>query len=262
MSMTKSTDEKIYAIWDRLSEFDATKTEEAMLYLMRELKMLARADDCVWVGVVRLAHGAEARKDHQLGWRSRAVVHLEWTELKRKVVAGAMKAQEVDGGVPSSIEMAKRAGKFRTLVLRELHDMKSFMKTEHYRTCFVPFDITDRMWCVFPVNDDCEVAYILDRFGKGPRFSVADKEAVSAVLRGIRWFHRQTMLAQGVMLGGERMAAREKKLLSRLLSDQTEKEVALGLGLTPATVRTYAKELYRKMGVRGRTGLMALWLGK
>jgi DNA-binding CsgD family transcriptional regulator len=247
-------------IWDRLEGFDASRTDEALSFLMGELKRIVRAHDAVWIGVVRMAHGSAAARDHQLGWRGRVVVHLEWTDLKRQVVAAAMKAQEVDGGVPSSIEMARRAGKFRTLTLRELHDMKSFRRTEHYRTCFVPFGITDRMWCVFPVNEDCEVAYILDRCG-GPRFSARDKETVSALLRPIRWFHRRTMLFHGAMLGKSRLSPREIRLLARLLSDRTEKEIATDLGLTPATTRTYIRALYGKFGVRGRAGLAALWLG-
>lgn len=252
--------QRIHGIWDHLTEFDVARTDEALLFLLRELKDLANADDAIWVAVVKMAHGEAAKRDHQLGWRGRAVVHLEWTDLKRNVVAEAMKAQEVDGGVPSSIEMAKLAGTFRTIVLRELHDMESFTQTEHYRACFLPFDITDRMWCVFPVNQDCEVAFILDRFGTRPHFSRRDKELVSAVLRGLKWFHRQTMLSYGVTLGGTRLSNRERSLLGCLLGPNTEKEIAEELGLATSTARGYIKDLYRKFGVRGRAGLTALWL--
>ena len=253
--------QRIHALWDRLADFDAPRTEEAVLFLMRELKQLAGADDAVWIGVVRMAHGEEAARDHQLGWRGRAVMHLEWTDLKREVVAAAMKAQEKDGGVPSSIEMAKLAGNFRTLTLRELHDMETFTRTEHYRSCFIPFGITDRLWCVFPVNADCEVAYILDRTGERPHFTERDKQAVAATLRALKWFHRRTLLAHGVMLGDQRLTPRERSLCVKLLGSQSEKEIAAALGLTLPTTRGYIKALYRKFGVQGRTGLMALWLG-
>jgi DNA-binding CsgD family transcriptional regulator len=251
----------IFKIWDRLADFDATQMEKAQLFLMGELKRLVKADDAVWIGVVRMAHGAAARRDHQLGWRGRTVVHLEWTDLKRKVVAAAMKAQEQDGGVPSSIEMAKLAGNFRTLVLRELHDMETFVQTEHYKSCFIPFGITDRLWCVFPVNDDCEVAYILDRGRSRPHFTEQDKQVVATTLRALKWFHRQTMLVHGVVLGDGRLSPRERSLCSRLLGHQAEKEIAESLGLTFSTTRTYIKALYKKFGVKGRAGLMALWLG-
>lgn len=252
---------RISAIWDRLTDFEAADMENALIFLLRELKTLVGANDAVWVGVVRMAHGADAPPDHQLGWRTRTVAHLEWTELKRQVVAAAMKAQETDGGVPSSIEMAKRAGDFRTLTLRELHDMETFVETEHYKTCFIPFDITDRMWCVFPVNEDCEVAYILDRFGARPHFTAQDKQLVGSLLRPLKWFHRSTMLAHGVMLGNQRLTPRERSLCACLLGSQSEKEIAQTLGLSFATTRGYIQALYKKFGVQGRTGLMALWLG-
>lgn len=252
---------RIHEIWDRLADFDAARTEEALRFLMVELKSLVAADDAVWIGVVRIAHGAAAERDHQLGWRGRVVVHLEWTDLKREVVAAAMKAQEKDGGVPSSIEMAKLAGDFRTLTLRELHDMRTFVRTEHYRTCFVPFRITDRMWCVFPVNEDCEVAFILDRCGDRPRFSPADKRAVAEALRPLKGFHRSCVLAQGVTMGGSRLTPREQSLCTLLLGTMSEKQIAVSLGLSFSTTRGYIQALYRKFGVKGRTGLMGLWLG-
>ena len=251
----------IHNLWDRLADFDATRVEEAQFFLMRELKRLAGADDAVWIGFVRMAHGEAAAGDHQFGWRGRAIVHLEWTDLKRQVVADALKAQEVDGGVPSATELLRGAGSFRTLTLREVHDMETFTRTGHYRACFVPFNITDRMWCIFPVNADCEAVYILDRCG-GPPFRERDKRAVSAALRGIKWFHRRTMLFHGVMLGDGRLTPRERRLLARLLSDSTEKEIAADLGLAASTIRGYIKQLYRKFGVRGRMGLVALWLGR
>lgn len=253
---------RIYKIWDRVAEFDPARSEESVRWLLKELKEITASDDAVWVGVVRLLDGEAAARDHQLGWRTRAVVHLEWTDLKRSVVAEAMKAQEQDGGVPSSIEQAKLAGRFRTLFLRELHDMPTFAQSHHYRACFVPFGITDRMWSVFPVNADCEVAVILDRYQDRPRFGEKERALVSVIMRGLKWFHRQMVLAYGVTLGNARLTSRERSLLGHLLGDRTEKEIAAELGLTAATVRSYTKSLYAKFGVRGRAGLMALWLGK
>jgi len=252
----------ICEIWDRLTDFDASRSEQAQLFLMRELKKLIDADDAVWVGVVKMAHGKSALSDRQLGWRSRAVVHLDWTDLKREVVAAAMKEQETETGVDSSIEMAKIAGTFRTLLLRELHDMETFIQTSHYQSCFIPFDITDRMWCVFPVNEDCEVAYIFDRFGDRTGFTELDKQIVSQTLRPLKWFHRMTMLAHGVILGDKRLTPRERSLCVKLLGSQSEKEISTSLDLTLSTTRSYIQALYRKFGVHGRTGLMALWLGE
>lgn len=257
----KALDARVSQIWDQLADYPVADTQQALFFLMRQIKDLVAADDAVWIAVVRVVHGEAGLRDHQLGWRGRAVEHLEWTRLKQEVVGAAMKAQEMDGGVPSSIEMAKLAGHFRTLTLRELHDMKSFAQTEHYRTCIVPFGITDRMWCVFPINEDCEVAFILDRMGNQAGFSAHEKYLVSSVLRPLKWFHRSCVMAQGVILGGSRLTPREKSLCTLLLGTQSEKEIATSLGLKLSTTRGYIQALYRKFGVKGRTGLMGLWLG-
>lgn len=53
----------------------------------------------------------------------------------------------------------------------------------------------------------------------------------------------------------------ERRLVSLLLTDRVEKEIARDLDLTPATTHTYITALFRKFGVSGRAGLTALWLG-
>jgi DNA-binding CsgD family transcriptional regulator len=54
----------------------------------------------------------------------------------------------------------------------------------------------------------------------------------------------------------------ERRIVSLLLTDRAEKEIAAELGQKPATTHKYITGILRKFGVRGRTGLMALWLGR
>ena len=54
----------------------------------------------------------------------------------------------------------------------------------------------------------------------------------------------------------------QRRLVSLLLTERVEKEIAHELGLTHATTHTYITDLFRKLGVSGRSGLTALWLGK
>ncbi len=49
-------------------------------------------------------------------------------------------------------------------------------------------------------------------------------------------------------------------MLALLLSDATEKEIAWRLGIGHRTMHQHAEAIYAKLGVRGRIGLMALWL--
>lgn len=49
-------------------------------------------------------------------------------------------------------------------------------------------------------------------------------------------------------------------MLALLLTDANEKEIARRLGIGHRTVHQHAEAIYAKLGVRGRVGLMALWL--
>ena len=41
-----------------------------------------------------------------------------------------------------------------------------------------------------------------------------------------------------------------------------EKVIAAKLKVTPSTLHTYVRSVVRKFGVRGRNGLISLWLGQ
>lgn len=56
------------------------------------------------------------------------------------------------------------------------------------------------------------------------------------------------------------LAPHEQKVLELLLSDATEKQIAEKLGLALSTTHSYITGIFRKLGVRGRAGLMSLWL--
>jgi len=53
---------------------------------------------------------------------------------------------------------------------------------------------------------------------------------------------------------------RLKQVLAGLLQGRSEKQLALALALSQHTVHDYAKALYRRFGVNGRTELLALWI--
>jgi len=49
-------------------------------------------------------------------------------------------------------------------------------------------------------------------------------------------------------------------VLNLLLTEAGEKQIAEQLGLAVSTTHSYITGIYRKFGVRGRAGLMSLWL--
>ena len=82
----------------------------------------------------------------------------------------------------------------------------------------------------------------------------------SDALRGIKWFHRNLMLNQGLLMASAPLSGAERRVLPLLLSDASEKDFAHQLGLASSTVHQYVVGIYRKFGVRSRAGLTRLWL--
>lgn len=54
------------------------------------------------------------------------------------------------------------------------------------------------------------------------------------------------------------LSSQELACLNLLLAGQTNKEVARALGLSPATVASYLKSVYRKLGTQSRTHAVAV----
>lgn len=56
------------------------------------------------------------------------------------------------------------------------------------------------------------------------------------------------------------LSPQERRVLELLLTDATEKQIAARLGIAESTTHSYVTAVFRKFGVRGRAGLMSLWL--
>ena len=60
----------------------------------------------------------------------------------------------------------------------------------------------------------------------------------------------------------EKLSEREKELHGLLLSEATLSTIAKSMGVKRTTVATLAARLYRKLGVKGRLGLVPQALGR
>jgi DNA-binding CsgD family transcriptional regulator len=61
--------------------------------------------------------------------------------------------------------------------------------------------------------------------------------------------------------GLARLTAREREVLRRTASGETNAQIAAGLGVTVHAVKFHLSSIFRKLGVRNRTGAAALYLG-
>jgi len=251
----------VHELWDSLADFPASRSDAALLHLKKTLCRWVAADSAFWVGVVRVASRDAARRDPLHGWRGRAAVHTRRHADSASLARRGMREQETDPPMTSRAITAG-AGTFRVRTMHDgLVDMAAFRRTAHYRVYYEALGVKDRMWVVAPVNSDAESYLVLDRVASRRRFSAADAELAGRALRGIKWFHRQLLLSHGLPVAREPLSPAQRRVLLLLLSGQAEKHIAAALGLTPGTTHQYAVEIYRKLGVKGRAELAALWLG-
>ena len=71
---------------------------------------------------------------------------------------------------------------------------------------------------------------------------------------------RQAQAASQAPRAPTPLSRQERRVLDQLLTDAPEKEIAATLGLAESTIHSYVASIFRKFGVRGRKGLMSLWL--
>ncbi len=178
-------------------------------------------------------------------------------EFIRKVLAH----MERDPGL-STRKIIGEAGRFRTYRLHDgFIDFETFRQTPQYQMYFQKGGITDRIWCVLPVNRDAESLFCFDRIRRRARFTPQHEQLVAHALRGIKWFHRQLLLNHGLLVGDAPLSPAHRRLLPHLLSHKSEKQIAAALRLSRATTHKYVTDIYRSFGVTSRAGLMALWMG-
>lgn len=258
--------EAAYALWDELDQLPTAGTD-ALAHLARTLKRLLAADDVKWLGAVRVLHGAQARKDRLLGWRLRASYNFgTWPPEYQKRIAwwfqrNNQAPSEVQIGLATQALIAG-SGKFQAHRLRDgWIPFDKFRRSEHYRLHYTALGITDRMWLSFPLNSNAESIFLIDRINSARHFSQADIDLAALILRGIRGFHRRLFLSQGLLIANAPLSPAARRIVQKLLTGMSEKEIAAAMNQRLATTHGYVKAIYERFGVNGRAALMALWLG-
>lgn len=253
--------ERLYSLWDRLSDYSSKANNEALRHCMSQLCAWTGAHNAFWIGAVRLAKGNVANTDSHSGWRIGAVEmlkHVHTTPRRIDASARAINSGDPDG---TTRAVLARTGQFRVHTLRGgLVDLRAFRKTDQYEYFYRQPGICDRMWVVFPINADVESYFCFDKYGDRGRFGTRAVATAAEALRGIKWFHRRLLLNHGLGVCEESMTRAEHRVLRELLSGAPEKAIAERLDLTVATTHQYVVRIFRKFGVRGRAELMSLWI--
>ena len=251
--------ERIYALGDALADCEAAAPDAALDLLLTSLCELVDAQNANWIGAVGLPDIAPNDPVH--GWRPRLIHFLHASQPITELAA--QQARMLEAGIVdvTTVRNVALAGSFRCNRLVDLVEPQWF-ESEYYRVFYRGVGRMDAIWVGCPVNVDVEVYFGIFRDGQHPPFSVAERDAVALALRGLKWFHRQTLLSHGLMVASGPLTAIERRVLQGLLGSQTESQIAASLCQSPNTTHTHVTNIYRKLGVRQRAALMALWLGK
>lgn len=251
---------RIHAVWDGLVELGAARIEDGLEYALTELSALLDAQQAYWLGAVRVKE--VGRHDPLFGWRPRAIRYLKpssefdalYRQQRRRIYMG--------GDNPTVVPKLLEAGKFRVLIQHKIVPGDWF-GMEMYKTLYAPLGIQDIILVATPLGPEVESWFAFERIHHPePCFSDAEQQLLDYAVRPLKWLHRQLMLHHGVLLADKPLKPSERRVLCELLTEKTEQRIAEELGLTINTVHTYCKRICRKFNVRGRAGLLALWLGQ
>jgi DNA-binding CsgD family transcriptional regulator len=263
---TTAAMEAVYALWDDLDQFPPDRSDAALAQLCQRLKDLLKADNVKWVAAVRMLKDETFASDSMRGWRLRAKYDLvpdgeAYEKLIRVMFERNDPADSNFNVGHATVGIIKRMGKFQAHRMRDgWIPYEEFAATEHYQIHYTGLGITDRIWTSFPLNADAESVFMIDRMGPAPQFSLAEVKLAATILRGIRSFHRRLFMDRALLIGDKPLSPVARRVLQKLLTGISEKQIAESLGQTVTTTHKYVKTIYGRFGVNGRAALMSLCL--
>lgn len=249
----------MHEMWDGLSQFGASRTDDALDYVLASLCLLIDAQYAFWMGGVRMSNSFV--NDPINGWRLTAVHHLQDTPESRatyKEHLRRMKQGDIDASFVANL---RTAGEYRVNINSQIMPA-SWFKSEFYQAMYAAHGKQDGIFVAVPLGEDVESWFGFYRINHAqPYFGDEEKQRLFTAVRSMKWFHQQVALSRGILLADKPLTQLERLILQEILTGKSAKEIAATLSLTPATVSTYTKRLCRKFNVNGRLQLTALWLG-
>jgi DNA-binding CsgD family transcriptional regulator len=249
--------DRIHKIWDELAGYEASRSEAALMYLLNTVSQLVGAQNAYWVGAVKMVEDA---RDPLGGWRPRLIRYLRPLPNDTRFTQQRMRSLQRGAVDELTVAQGRLAGTFRARRMRDLVS-PAWFKTETYQG-YLDRGVHDSLTVGVPVGPTVESYYGFLRMRRDDPFTEAQRDIAYQAMRGLTWFHRQVLLAHGLHAATSPLSPTERRLLALLLTDKSEKLIASDLGITESTAHTYVRGVLRKFGVRGRTGLVSLWLGR
>ena len=244
---------------DELADFSAHQTAEARHHFLGGIAALMHAHNATWIAAVRM--DALPEGDPLNGWRPRLVERLNADNDTRAFLKA--KAKQVHDGKPDPVTIRRvtGAGTFRVHRLCDIAP-EGWQQSDYYQTNYLDRGHCDSIWGAIPISHDLEIYVGAFRALDQPFFSAAEAATFATALKGMKWFHLQQVLGEGIRAASAPLSPGERRVLHALLQGLSEQEIAFELSKSPHTIHDQVKSVFRKYGVRSRPALMALWLGK
>lgn len=244
-------------MWDEIAGFKAGDSDAALRHLLGAVAELVDAQNAYWAGAVKMTDDGS---DPLSGWRPRLIHYLH--PLPNDEKFSQQRLRELGRGQVDqlSVAHAKLAGAYRARRMRDLVTPDWF-ESETYKG-YAARGVHDSLTVVAPVSASAEGYYGFLRMRADDPFTEEQRDLAYYAMRGLTWFHRQIMLAHGLVVAKAPLSPMERRVLSMLLTDRSEKLIASEIGVAPSTLHGYVRDILRKFGVSGRNGLIAVWLGR
>ena len=121
---------------------------------------------------------------------------------------------------------------------------------------------TDRLVGVHSFSQNIEIFFCLDRTQGATHFTKRERDMLFELIKMLRPLVYRLSLSLGLFVneGMSALTARESEALLQLLGPDTEKEMALKMGITSGSMHQYVNKVYTKLNVNSRAELTSLWL--
>lgn len=248
--------QRVHTLWDELATFEASRNDAALVHLLTAVADLVGAQNAYWFGAVRRA---DAEGDPLLGWRPRGIRYLHPPANDANFTRDRIRSLDRGGVDEATVAQARQAGAYRANRLCDLVS-DAWFESDWYQA-YRDRGVYDSLVVAVPVTSTTEGYYGFLMTAPDRRFSDEDRRTALYAMRGLAWFHRQVLLANGLLVSRTPLTPIQQRVAALLLTDRPEKDIANVLGVSPSSAHTYVRDVLRKFGVSGRKGLTALWLG-
>jgi DNA-binding CsgD family transcriptional regulator len=190
----------------------------------------------------------------EFGW-DRGFDHSYWEEGLREFAAGRVP----DTSFADYLRAV--AGSRRGASLTRVLGDRGWRASPTYQLMFDPVRLDANLYAFHPVPgtaDECDGLILARAAGRRP-FTARETALVN-----------ELQLTVAAQVGGPlarftepcptALPPRARQVLGCLLEGDSDKHIALRLGLRPATVNEYTKRIYRHFGMNGRAELLARWV--